>query len=74
MIPCFEIVSSVWLMIYVNFKFKLLILISNMGNFKFEDQCLISLLQVSLQGMTTMGYRSGIKLTRKSPSQNLQHF
>ena len=60
MIPCFEIVSSVWLMIYVNFKF--------------EDQCLISLLQVSLQGMTTMGYRSGIKLTRKSPSQNLQHF
>ena len=45
-----------------------------MATYKFEDQCLISLLQLSLQGMTTMGYRSGIKLTRMSPSQDLQHF
>ena len=40
---------------------KRLFSIFNVGTFKFEDQCLISQLKISLQGMTIMGYRRGVK-------------
>ena len=38
------------------------IVISNVGTFKFKDQCLIPWFYLSLQGMHTMGYRREIKL------------
>ena len=37
-----------------------LISISNVGTFEFEDTCLIPHLKLSLQGLTTTGYRLGI--------------
>ena len=43
---------------------KRLILISNMGTFKFEYKCLIPPSKSSLKGMTIKGYRRGIKLIR----------
>ena len=39
----------------------LLISISNVGTYKFENQCLITQSMLSLQGQATMGYRKVIK-------------
>ena len=43
----------------------IMIFLSNVGLF-FEDKCLIPQLKLSLKGMTTTGYRRGIKLNRTS--------
>ena len=55
----FGILSFNWIVLYLNLL--RVMLMSNMGTFKFGDKCL----KLFPQGMTTTGHRLGITLNRR---------